>query len=863
MKSMFLQTYAKHLRQIFVLEKRERLHDYTIRGYGRDKMKRKTKRSTALIAILIAALVLSACGAGGDGNDGNETVFVPEYKDLKIEGIQKLSGFGMEVAAAGGRIYLSARDEVGTRQRQYNEHDNMGRPTGGTVSYEETVWEDTIVSLKEDGTDARKLMGYKPAEFGEMPGGAVSNSSIMSIGCDESGNIYVTERVYLDFLGEEGAPLPEPRAKTMETKPEEAENSVKTFLRKLDSNGAELKSINIGELANEEDYFDARFKVTDKGDIVLAVSGSNLVVLNSELEQKGELGLPEGVEWLQGITELGKGKVAVSYYDNKEQKEMAKQIDTEKMDYGEEYALPQNAYEILGSALGYDIVYKDYNGIRGYSFKSKETSTIVRWVDSDIQSDNISFVHVTEDGKILCCLSDQRVNVKGGNEEDYTPIYQIALLKQVKRSELPKRTELTFACMYLNHLVKNEIIKFNRENTEYRIVVRDYSEYNTENDYNAGRLKFTTELTSGFVPDIIDTEGLPVIGFAKKGVLTDLMPLLSADEKLGGEKALVAPVLKSLQDKDGKLFSISYGYSVTTAIAPQSIVGDKKGLSAEESAEALLKLKPGASMFEIGFTQESMLNSLLYMGMDKLVDRAEGKCSFDSPEFKNMLQFVKTFPEEYDWEKHEYQPSDDSLVRFVEGRQLFMTLDLGDTEFYYLRQIFNATGGKFTVTGLPGAVSSDAVMHVYGGLGVSDACRDKDGAWQFIRRFLTEDYQRSSMYYGMPINKAVFEEKVKEAMSPKYEDDPDAPGGKKEVPHISYFGGPSGDIKIDVFEMSQAEYDLIMEILERTAPVTQYDEQLMEIIREEAQAFLKGTKSVDAVAATIQNRASTYISEQS
>ena len=76
--------------------------------------------------------------------------------------------------------------------------------------------------------------------------------------------------------------------------------------------------------------------------------------------------------------------------------------------------------------------------------------------------------------------------------------------------------------------------------------MRDYSEYNTDDDYNAGIQKLNTEMLSGKLPDMIDinTYSMPVEQYAAKGFLTDLYELIDADPELRRE-SFVQPVSTS------------------------------------------------------------------------------------------------------------------------------------------------------------------------------------------------------------------------------------------------------------------------------------------------------------------------------
>ena len=61
---------------------------------------------------------------------------------------------------------------------------------------------------------------------------------------------------------------------------------------------------------------------------------------------------------------------------------------------------------------------------------------------------------------------------------------------------------------------------------------------------------------------------------------------------------------------------------------------------------------------------------------------------------------------------------------------------------------------------------------------------------------------------------------------------------------------------------TQEEVDTIMELMNDAKPVSYNgNDEITQIINEEAEAFFKGQKSVDEVAGIIQNRVNNYVGE--
>ena len=75
---------------------------------------------------------------------------------------------------------------------------------------------------------------------------------------------------------------------------------------------------------------------------------------------------------------------------------------------------------------------------------------------------------------------------------------------------------------------------------------------------------------------------------------------------------------------------------------------------------------------------------------------------------------------------------------------------------------------------------------------------------------------------------------------------------------FSYGDGPM----IEVYAMTQEQYDTVNGLIENTNRIMRYDQSLMEIINDEAREFYPGEKTAEETAQLIQNRVQLYIEEQ-
>lgn len=79
--------------------------------------------------------------------------------------------------------------------------------------------------------------------------------------------------------------------------------------------------------------------------------------------------------------------------------------------------------------------------------------------------------------------------------------------------------------MWLDYNLKKNIIDFNKNSKDYRIIVKEYG----NDDYSAALAQFNADLTTGNCPDIIDLSSLNYKQYAEKGALEDLYPYMESN----------------------------------------------------------------------------------------------------------------------------------------------------------------------------------------------------------------------------------------------------------------------------------------------------------------------------------------------
>lgn len=822
----------------------------------------KMKKTLCLIMALAMVFgLLSACG-GGDGKTDTETpeyTYVPTYTELGGD-----IGYVYNTVVSGGLIYVAGEVEGEEIVEEYPSYDENGNPIldeeGNPVmeEYTYTRTEPAMFTVNLDGTDFKRMESYTAPEFPEeAEGGSFWINNLCSV---PNGGVAVVENVYysIPVYGEDGgdgtaedvpaatgsslaatssdisvdAPVPDTSGQPVDYQYVEKYN-----LRVFDASGAQTFSAELSSLIESEDYFYvSAFAVSGTGEAVLMTSGTAIYVLNADGSLKGSIDISDASNGIANFVTLGDGSVAALVYSEDYATFDLRPVDTAAMQLGEATAsLPTDAYSARPSGGGYDFCYNKGESFYGYKLADGSEEKLVTWINCDVNSNNVTSPYITEDGNIVC-LSSEYSNTGNG-----ATTYFITLTK-TPYDQVPQKTTLTLACVYLGYDIKNQILDFNRKSSDYRIEVRDYSEFNTEDDYSAGYTKLITEIGSGAVPDIMLTDGLPIETFGAKGLLADLWPFIDADEELGGRAGVLEPVFNALS-QDGKLYEISSSFYITTIAGPASIVGTEPGWTYEEMYAALDQMPEGCELFSLGTTRNDVFSSICMLNLSRFVDWTTGECSFDSDDFISLMEFANRFPETFDWEHHEWTNEDSDAYRIKEGRQLLVTLSLSDPYSYnYYSEMFN---GDMALKGFPDVPGSGAVFNMNGtGLAIASTCENQDAAWSFVRTLLTREYQENYTY-GFCTNRELYEENLQSMVGQSYYTYDQVTGEEKEI----------------IFTQENA--DLIADLIDNTSMVADYNtSQINDIINEEVAYYFSGEKTAQDVAATIQNRVSIYVNEQ-
>lgn len=839
----------------------------------------KTKR---MLALLLAALMIVGLFAGcskdetkdpGKTDPGNSLIdqtkpsqttakyaYKADYFDLAVpDGVQYVN----QICAAGTTLYLTA-------SMQGEEITNTDPDTGETWSYYDSRL--GVLTIDPDTGICTELSNL---QLPEVPEGAEGGVNCYNMIGSDDGTLWMLVNVYATQYE-----LPDDFDPNTDSKWNYPSTDINgSYLMHIAADGSTIASLDLSDTNNEdnEDGMSGNlssFAVDAAGNLYVS-DYNNIYVLDAEGNVQFKL---DGSQYNGSLCRLNAQQVGVMWYNYTDDVNAADEngqyfvpIDLETKDWGEKVKLPSNVWSILPGDDAYDFYYTYNNNIYGYAAKTDTKEKLVDWLACDVDTNNMSGYAMLSDSRVAALMQDWSTD---------PTTYQLIVLHRVDASEIKEKKVLTLACMYLDWNLRSMIVEYNKTNDEYRINVVDYSEYATDDDYNAGVTKLTTEIISGSVPDIFLTSNLPIDKYAAKGVIADLNTFMDGGNGLSRD--YFVPQVMSALEKDGKLYELPTSFSVQTAYALSSIASQYDTWNVAAVQDAMTQLQEGATVFSDGWTKNTALSNCLSRNLSAFVDWTTGKCEFDSEAFQQLLAFCNSFPAETSdgdgaiaYASSADIAVDDAMwesdaTRITNGKQLMSTIEMYSFDSY-IWSVY-AIRDKITFTGYPTEDGSGSSFELQMPMAISSVTKYPDAAWDFVCSIIKKmnTIDENNYYYGFPISQAAFDAEMTDIMTEQYQLDEngeqvdwDGDGEPDKAIRGSYETMENGEtVYKDVYALTQEDIDQILGVINSTTSVYDYDQEILDIISDEVAAYFAGDKDVQTTASMIQSRVNLYVQEQ-
>ena len=514
-------------------------------------------------------------------------------------------------------------------------------------------------------------------------------------------------------------------------------------------------------------------------------------------------------------------------------------IDFEKKELGkkERDSVLSNFYNLQTTDKG--IFYYNDIGIYSVDIRANSKKDILLFKDLDLNTyDAYPSYYVLSEDKIF-------MNYTEYNQETYEETQRWYFLNRESKNPNAGKTILRIGGFGITGEtdLKKMIFEFNKTSKDYRAEIYDYygGDWSGEEEYQNAIKEMNMDILSGNTPDIIygGTYALDFPLLAKKGLFVDLYTLMENDPEYN--KEFFFENLMEGIEINGELSFMFTSFSVEALMGRKSLLGDRIGFTIDEFNEFTESLPSNMRAMPIR-EYESVLYNSLYGSVGQFVDESTSTVNFDSPEFKNLLMFCKQYG---------MSPDDMDYDVWVDEYELFRNGELALMSGYIssisgFNYDYQLAGESVAYVGYPSDINSAPIGYSYSYFAISNQSKHQDEAWELIKLMLGEEQQDAILArYNLPVRKSSFEKGIQKAMTPP---DPNAalPRYYYEEPLLTEEGAKT-----------------LRTVVESIHRMAMYDESIMDIIREETQAFFAGEKDIDLTVRIIQDKVKTLINERS
>ncbi|MBP5417004.1 MAG: extracellular solute-binding protein [Clostridiales bacterium] len=525
----------------------------------------------------------------------------------------------------------------------------------------------------------------------------------------------------------------------------------------------------------------------------------------------------------------------------------------------------------------------DVDGIKSVDPIKGDKETILdwNWTDYNEETAGSRSVVIKSDDEII--LLEELWN----NDLDSKGISEYSIVKLTRQEKNPHagKTIIQIGTMYDDSQAefRNYIIQYNLDpNHLSRIFVKSYGsdiEANSDDELQ----KLYDELPDKIYLDMIAGEGPDILmNFSRYSQFNSEKVLVDLNQFIDGQSGLKRDeyfdnIFRAFETK-GKMYQVPLCIDISGYVSSSDIVGNRSGWTYEEFENVIKSLPDNVSVFDDGVSSSQLLDEMLSVASDSFIDYEKGTVSFDTAEFRELLEISKKYanshPVSENGEMGGYygvtesgaiyspdivgMPEDsylDPLDRIAEKM-----LVLSPTSLYSLEDIARvkkSLKGKEVFLGIPSPNGSGMSALPMMTFGISAKSKHIDEAWDFIRFMFSEDAQFSyaDEFNSIPINRAALDRR-----------------NKAEIEFVqkwnNQFEGKTEEDSVDLSKiglmdaLTEDDAKTFVSLVENVSTFSSFDPGIMEIIKEESAGYYSGQRSAEDVSKIIQNKATTKVHER-
>ena len=387
---------------------------------------------------------------------------------------------------------------------------------------------------------------------------------------------------------------------------------------------------------------------------------------------------------------------------------------------------------------------------------------------------------------------------------------------------------------------------FNQAQSDYQVKVKTYETTDA----------IFLDLVMGKGCDLLVMSPQDLTILADKGGLEDLSSYLDKSEKVNREDLF--DIALEVGTAGGRWVGILPDFTVNAILVEKGYTED--GGWTIEKYLALMDRNPDVPLFIVSNPQEagiSLMNNIFYALTESFVDWEKRTCSFESEEFIQTLELVKSYAQRF--RKADYNHlMPDIYEMLYQGQIQTGNIEIRSGEYFTEYQdIRDAFLGSYDLAGYPNPEGK--VAYETNGLTQKMYCMNasstkKDAAWAFLE-YMLSDYQESidggtSDQGAFPVRRDILERKLQEEIGAEL---------TEKFMRQNYY---SKEMVPQRGRFTEEDKERLLYILDHASPPTVlYDGDLWVILDEELGAFFAGGKTAAKTAEVIQSRVTLYLNE--
>lgn len=390
---------------------------------------------------------------------------------------------------------------------------------------------------------------------------------------------------------------------------------------------------------------------------------------------------------------------------------------------------------------------------------------------------------------------------------------------------IPERT-LRIACWVEDMELSLTVERFQELHNDITVEVVSYYD-ETATDVYAAMDRMNTRLISGEIPDLFYLNSMDVAALRNGGFLADLYPLMSQDEEFIESDYFME--IWDLFAVDGMLYEFIPSFEIAGLAGSSSFFGDRTGWTLDEFN---LILDQYSDYTVLDINRGRLCSYMIQYSLYPYLNLSEGTCDFENEYFCYFMDFIAQFPSQMTGD-------DGALLSFSDLNTVYTYLDMVNTFGHDLSYMAYPSDDAYG----PSAKYTRAFA-------ISTAAEDTELGWEFMKFTLTEEIQE--LLFGnssLPMNRNVLEVQLDQAMLPA------------ENPNSLAYG-MTDDGGNAYGPLNQDDVERFYEILDSVTQVRLEYDSLRDLVREEIDEYLSGSKTAEMVAASLQNRATTFLQER-